>query len=217
MFGEQFRRIKIMIKRKITFHKKAMFIGSLYGCFINHEQNAIINEMIDILDIRDKLTTKCIKAIKNEIRYHIKKGIPFNIVAIQNGLLYFTKIEYNIAKQIHDYFECHPIANSISHKVISLYNSNPLTNSSRVEEGLIALTRDMNVNIGASATKLPLFLYRFWWNYSEFGTILEENTKTEDVVNQVALITPVKLVYTNFNVLKSDIRNIFTFVREKLC
>lgn len=209
-------KIKEFIKQKITFHKRIMFVGSLYGCLVNHKQDDFINEVTLLLDKENKLSLQAIKIIKKEMRFILHQEIPFNPDMLIDAKEYKTKPKPKYALEISEYFASHPISTVTTNIIENLYIDSLVTKQELVHKELVALVHGMNIHVSSSATKLPLFLHNFWWDYSQFGKVVEDTDNIERMVERIYMLSPYTLKYDDSEQVRKDIKNIVTFIKEKL-
>lgn len=207
-------KINKVIRRKITFHKRIMFVGSLYGCLINRKQDDFIDMVIPILIKEGGLSTQAINAIRREIRYILHHDIPFNTDMLIDADNYRTKPKY--VDEINRYFRLNQIPPLNSAIIKILYCNSSITKPKLVQNELVALVNGMNIKVSSNATKLPLFLHKFLWDYSQFVNIFNNNDNVESLVDEIYKLSPCNLKYDQPDKIRNDIKEILIFIKEKL-
>ena len=209
-------KIKQIIKRKITFHKRIMFVGSLYGCLVNCKQDDFIDKVLSLLIEKGSLSNQAINVIRKEMRYVLHHDIPFNPDMLKATSDYKTKPNAKYATEIANYFKSHSISDVTINIIETLYIDTLVTKPELIQKELVALVHGMNIRVSSRATKLPLFLHKFWWDYSLFGNVVTDHDNVENVVDAIYRLSPCNLQYDRPDKIRKDIKKIVTFIKEKL-
>lgn len=209
-------KIKQGIAKRIKFHKRLMFIGSLYGCIVNRNKNEFVDGAIAEITKCTPLKTREIQAIKKEINYRIAKEIPFNTCIIMDTSCYKTKLNRIVEENLIKCFKEHPIPQWISEQIERDYISAVSCKPDVVQKGLVTLVHGMNINVGMGAVKLPLFLQHVLWDNKSFKMLVKENDNVDEIADKIITLSPTNLWYGSKDKMKEDVKKIVIYIRDKL-